>query len=739
MFEWLFKYPATVYRQAELHFGTSLGLEWWAVLGLAVGALLATSVLRGRRLAHWPLPRRCVVVGLQAAALAVILVLLADPTLLVRQLKPGANTVAVLLDDSASMALDAGNGASRASIARRLAEREVVPALEERSKVVLFRFGAGARRMESLDALTGAEDRTRLVQSLADATGAFAAEALAAVIVLTDGADNAGSAGSALDLAGLAGVPVHAVGIGPERIAGDVELAAVAMPPVVPPDSTVTARLSLRHAAVGDVRVRVREGEAVLATTTVPLGRGGVATADVELPSGATGVRELSFEIEAPPGDSLPRNDARRLLLEVGERRHRVLYLEGEPRWEYKFLRRAAEADDVLEVVSWLRTTPRKTYRQGVSSGAELEKGFPASRAALYAFDVVVLGSLPATALGDEHHAWLESFVARRGGSLLALAGRNALADGGWDVVPIARALPVALERGGEPSYRAMEGVARPVPGRAGSPLARIGVGESDGWAGLPRLADHQWLGTPKPGASVLLEWVGEGTVAPLLVEQPYGFGRTAVLATATTWRWRMRTPPDDPRHGLFWRQLLRHLAQAAQPRDHVIVEGGPDVLTVGAAFRDEAFEPMPETNVVAQVTGPDGATFEAALAGPDDAGLYTGAWQPGDPGVYRVDVTARAGASERTVTRFATVGADDVEFFDAALNRALLERIATSTGGRYWEPDAVAGIAEAVALHGAGVREQRALPLWDAPFFYLLIVLLKCVEWSLRRWWGSV
>ena len=84
-------------------------------------------------------------------------------------------------------------------------------------------------------------------------------------------------------------------------------------------------------------------------------------------------------------------------------------------------------------------------------------------------------------------------------------------------------------------------------------------------------------------------------------------------------------------------------------------------------------------------------------------------------------------------------MGGHDVEYFGATLNRPLLERVAEASGGRYWGPEEIDGLARAVTLEGAGVREQRVLPLWDAPFFYLLIVLLKCVEWSLRRWWGSV
>ena len=63
---------------------------------------------------------------------------------------------------------------------------------------------------------------------------------------------------------------------------------------------------------------------------------------------------------------------------------------------------------------------------------------------------------------------------------------------------------------------------------------------------------------------TTLLELVVGETGHPLLVMQPYGLGTSAVLATASTWRWQTRTPPDDPRHSLFWRQLLRQLAESA-------------------------------------------------------------------------------------------------------------------------------------------------------------------------------
>ena len=110
-------------------------------------------------------------------------------------------------------------------------------------------------------------------------------------------------------------------------------------------------------------------------------------------------------------------NNERRALVEVVVVARSMLYIEGEPRWEYKFMRRAAEADKSLRLVSAMRATPNRYYRQGVTSGEELEDGLPATEAELDCYDAVIIGSIEAAALSTEQHEWLQDFVDRRGGS----------------------------------------------------------------------------------------------------------------------------------------------------------------------------------------------------------------------------------------------------------------------------------------------------------------------------------
>ena len=703
---------------------------------------------------------------LQIAAIAVVLTLLAQPVLVVTRLAPGANTVAVLVDASGSMAMAAEGrtaaGKSRLDVAKRLIRDEIESAAGG-SKIALFHFSDGLQGTDAIAELRAEGDRSRLAESLTDLAAHFDQGALAAVIVLTDGAHNGGSV--SWDALAATGIPVHAVGIGPRRIPGDVELTELALPSRASPNSEVTAHLVIRHAAArndgGEVRVRILDGESVLAVESVTLEPATPTLAkDIVFPGGALGLKELTVELEAPPGDPLPGNNRQSALLDVDRNRHRVLYLEGEPRWEFKFIRRAAAEDDDIELVTWLRTTPRKTYRQGTSDPAELVEGFPNSLEALYGYDMVIIGSLPATSLDDEQHEWLGRFVAERGGGLLALAGRKALDNGGWDVKPLARALPVAVGRpGAVPGYAQGNYAASPTDAGLRSVLTDIGgTGtREESWATLPMLADYQPLGTPKPGATVILEALGGverrgadvvvrgGAAKPLLVTQPYGYGRTAVLATASTWRWRMRTPPDDARHALFWRHLIRHFAGAALPRRRLSLNADGDALDVRVALKNPRYEPLTDTAVTARVTAPDGESFDVALPRIPGESAFGATMPATEPGIYRVEVGGLGGPAtpesgrSASLAALARVGEANREQFGATLNEPLLRRLAEATGGRYWLPDDLSGLADALAFSSAGIHERRQLPLWNVPFLFLLLLSLKCAEWSLRRYWGGI
>jgi hypothetical protein len=270
--------------------------------------------------------------------------------------------------------------------------------------------------------------------------------------------------------------------------------------------------------------------------------------------------------------------------------------------------------------------------------------------------------------------------------------------------------------------------------------LTQLVDGEGlDAWATLPMLGDYQRLGALKPAATILLELVQSDSVSPLLVTQPYGLGTTAILASATTWRWQMRTPSDDPRHHLFWRQLLRQLAETAQRPRSVALEVADGAIDVRVSVRDKVFEPAVGVTARVVITNPDATQSQLDLVASDRKGVMSARYDAGSPGVYRVDVEIEDATGLETITRFVRTGATNREYLRPVQNEPLLRRVAEATGGRYWSPDAVEGLAADLVFGGSGVRLVQILPLWYMPACFLLLVLLKLGDWGLRRLWGRI
>jgi hypothetical protein len=127
-------------------------------------------------------------------------------------------------------------------------------------------------------------------------------------------------------------------------------------------------------------------------------------------------------------GEQVTQNNARDALIQVNDRAEKVLYYEGEPRWDYKFIRRAVEDDKNLQLVSMDRTAENKYYRQGVTNPDELIGGFPKTREELFGYRAIILGSVEAASFTPEQLRIIADFVNKRGGALLMLGGRRSFA-----------------------------------------------------------------------------------------------------------------------------------------------------------------------------------------------------------------------------------------------------------------------------------------------------------------------
>ncbi len=592
---------------------------------------------------------------------------------------------------------------------------------------------------------------TRINDGLKQLASETADLPVGAVVLLSDGSDNTGGI-DADTISALRNrrIPVHTVGFGLEQTPNDVEINEAIVAPRALADSRLSARVSFHQRGYAGRKstLSVRDGDKVLASREVTFASDDkIQTEDLLFNAGSAGAKALQFSIEPLPGEQNRANNSVTRLVNVDAAKRRILYVEGEPRWEYKFIRRAEDDDRNVQVVSMLRTTENKIYRQGIDDPKELAEGFPTRAEDLFGYQALIFGSVEAGYFTLPQQELIREFVDRRGGGVLFLGGRFALADGGWAGSNMADLLPVALPTGKNTFHRDPATVELTQAG-GDSIVTRLiddPVKNIERWKKLPYLMDYQEPGTPKPGAAVLAEMKVGGRRMPFLITENYGRGRTAIVASGGVWRWQMSQPLGDTTHDMFWRQLLRWLVTdspgqvAASVPDQMLFDDGR--VHLSADVRDKSFQPAPDARVEAHILGPNGTSASVEMSPvPDAPGQFQADWNAEKPGSYVTEVVAQRGNEEigRDVLNFQRM--DGVaENFRTGQNRELLEKLAAQTGGRYWHPDEISKLPDEIPYSDAGITMRQTKELWNMPAVFLLLILLRFSEWLLRRKWGVV
>ncbi len=749
MFEFLFKYPLAVFEKGQFVFAS--GRPLWLLLVLiafAAGALGWYLQRQHGRLAGKQLATTW---ALQSALAALLLLLLWQPAVTVSALRPQQNVIAILVDTSKSMALKE-SAETRMDKVQAALNSGVLRELQNRFQVRLYGFSAAVDRVEGPAALAAQGNATRLGDSLVAVVRESGALPLGAVVVFSDGADNQGG----VDRATLAeirqkGVPVHTVGVGRTRLPLDLEITDAVIAARALPNSRLNARVSLRYTgAQGEkVRLSVREGGRVLATRDVTLARSrDTQTEELLFHAGEAGAHRLVVGVDPLPGEQVTGNNSITRLVQVLGGKRRILYIEGEPRWEYKFIRRAVLEDPSIQLVSLLRTTANKFYRQGVDNDRMLLDGFPTTPAELFEYHALIIGTIEAGFFTPAQQELIREFANRRGGAVLFLGGRKSFSDGGWAASSVAEILPVRLQPGAGTFYRRPVKAELTQHGRE-SLVCRLEEDPAKNaarWAKLPDLADYQVTGELKPGAVSLLNAVLPGSRnIPLLAIQNYGRGRTGVFATGGSWRWKMLLDHKDVTHYTFWQQLLRALV-APTPGTLMLAVDRPVYadetrVRIRAEARTKTYEPAGSTTVVATIAGEDGKSSTLELnPSADQEGIYEGEVGAERAGNYRIEVVARRNEEELGRETLFVRREDGVaENFHPEQNRELLQKIAQQTGGRYWQLDEISKLPREISFTEAGITSRETKDLWDMPIVFLLALSLRAAEWLLRRKWGTV
>ncbi len=755
MFELLFKYPLSLFHKGQFVFLTPWPLWLLALAIVAAGALLFWNVQRNHGMLSGLRPIAIWV--LESCMVAVLLFLIWHPALSVATLRPQQNVVAVLVDNSRSMAISDTSG-TREDAAKKLLDNGMLKTLGEKFQVRLYEFGKEPERIQKPDEVKASAPASRLGDTLERVMAESSSLPLGAIVMLSDGADNAGG----IDLQTVAAIrrqriPVHTIGFGRVHPDKDIEVTDAVLPARSLPQSKLTAAVTFQSYGYSGSKARltVRDSGKVLASQEVTLKSDGTLQSETMVfDCGEAGPKTLEIGIDPLPGEENTANNRITRLVSVEARNPRILYMEGEPRYDFKFIRRALDDYKGMEVETILRTTENKTYIQGAPDAPDakeialLQEGFPSKAEDLFKFQGLIIGSVEANYFTASQQQLIRDFVDRRGGGLLFMGGRASLSDGGYASSQLADLVPTQLPPGKGTFHRDFTGQQLTMFG-AQSVICRLNddpARNAEIWRKMPQMANYQEVGDPKPGAIVLLESTPAGKKKfPLLVTENYGRGRTVLFATGGDWRWKMWLDHNDRSHATFWQQIFRHLV--TDTPGPVVGSTPKTVLSddtrvpIRVEVRDKEFKPVTNAKVQARFISPDGSTATLELSPqPLEEGVYSGEWTAEQPGSYVADIIAGREQEELGKDVITFRREDGVaENFHTSQNKELLQKLSDQTGGRYYTPSEASKLTNDIAYSEAGITTRETRDLWDMPALFLLVLGIRAAEWLLRRKWGVV
>jgi uncharacterized membrane protein len=748
LFAFFFKYSPYVFEQGDFRLAASSPV--YVAVAVAAIAALATVVTYRRAPGDASTLDRAVLIALRLCLVALVLFCLFRPVLILRAAVPQQNFLGILLDDSRSMRVSDHDGKPRGEFVAQTfgPESPIMKALSSRYAVRVFRFASATDRVSAARDLSFDGTQTKLGEALERAKDEFSGLPLAGLVMVTDGADTEESSIQE-SLLGLRAsqIPVFTVGVGKEALGRDIQISRVSTPARVLKGTNLSVDVIVSQNGFRGTTVplNVEDSGRILSSQQVALTNDGEpTTVKVHFTANEAGARTIRFRIPNQEGEEIAQNNAREVLLDVLDRKEKILFFDGEPHFEVKFIRRAVADDPNLQLVLLQRTTETKFFRVMVDSGDELAAGFPKTRDELFSYRGLILGSIEASAFTGDQLRMISDFADRRGGGLMMIGGRRAFAEGGYAGTPVAEALPVVLEsKQPDTTMRLQVSPTRTGQSHAVTQIEKTEQASLKRWNELPAVISVNPIRQIKPGATALLRGVDEsGREAIALAYQRYGRGKTLAFPVYDSWTWQMdaKIAVEDMTHETYWRQLMRWLVDGVP--DPVELTSSPDQVEPGepvtliAEVSDPSFLEVNDAGVSAHVTGPKGAVFDVPLQWTGERnGEYRGTFTPAENGMYeaRVDAT-RAGASLGANVGHVRVAPSDSEYFDAAMRSPLLRRISEETGGVHYTPQTISSLPDDVKYTGRGVTTVEERDLWDMPIVLFLLLSTMLAEWSYRR-----
>jgi hypothetical protein len=600
--------------------------------------------------------------------------------------------------------------------------------------------------------------RTALVDAAFDLLTRDANQLPAAIVLVTDGRENASSR-SLDDLARECSrkqVPLHVYGVGSSSF-GQLQIRDVLAQDTLFVDDTAVVPVRFRSKGFGGrgkVEFKLLLNGKEVATETVDAADGddqrtALRFAPTKADAEHTGKQELKVVARYVGDNGEPVTDELAKAVSIVDRKLKVLMIDAQPRWDFKFIQRGLLRDRRVEAKFMLTDGDAKAMR----SGEPFLPAFPATRAELFAYDLLVIGDIAAGFLTREQQEWVRDFVAE-GGGLIQIAGK-ANGPSSFANTPLADVLPVEFE----PAKFRMDPTARtdgyrPVPSPTGGRSLLLSMDDSPPdskrvWQELPPMHWFFPVKKLKPAAEAFLvhptATLPDGQPMPLLAAHYYGKGYVLFAGFDETWRWRRNEA--DKYFFRFWSQAV-YLAGVPRTLGTKMTQLSLDTADPALGRTGQVYARLLTSDLKPVKTDKISATatkIDAPLADPERTAKVVLNALPNQPGEFvatipfnregRFTLTVENGDDTASLEYRVSLPPDH-ELAPGGMAEEEMRRLAAGSGGAFYREEDLHTLGNKVERRTTPFVQREEVVLWNR-WWLLLVIGLFAVEWTVRKFHG--
>ena len=675
--------------------------------------------------------RRLLLGFLRGVAFTALFFVFAEPLLVISKSETMRAVVALLIDNSSSMANNRNSAGQFEGMADYLAAVE--SRLDNNTEVVRYLLADTITVAGEID---GAAHATAIGDCLHYLAVELEEENLAGAVLFSDGVSNYGT--NPATAAKALGAPVYTIGFGSPEPLPDISIVDVIYNPVgfADKDFEVAVVIESRGFEKSKLPLRIKHRGRILKQQSVGLvGEGRRQSAKLAFTPPAEGVYTFEISLPAQEKEQSAKNNSRQIQVKFRKSRIRILLAAACLNWDFKFIKQALVTKSDFDVDTYVLSNRR------IAGTIP----FPENIDALSEYDAVVLCDFLRTWL-TSHKQLLDAFFARTGKGVFLIAGKNFASQQPTDYLAplfpyqISDVRPVVQRE--TPLTLTEQGRIHPILQLSDDPAENERLLSS-----LPPFAGYLKTATVSAGSAILATAATpglDGGEVPILGVHRYRTGKIALLTAFPFWKLDFLARGFDETDSSYT-QIMENMILWLVARDDlerinlappqpIFVAG--ETIELTATILDESYLPVSDAEIEARLVcadRPQDTLIVGFQAG--RPGRYTASVNYLPTGDYQVEgLVKRNGVVLGRPRTSLVVEPYSLEDLSPVSDFDVLKRISQVSGGLFYAADDTASLPPFPNYPPKSVSRRIELALFDSPIMLMLFIAAVCSEWYLRR-----